>query len=269
MHVMQTHPLPILRLDAAAVSDRGLKRLTNEDSVLCDPLLGLFAVADGMGGHASGEVASRLAIDTVHHWWRKAWQRGLMQELDRPTHLQLLGESIVAANQAVIRRSHSCDLFAGMGTTLLVAVLHEMTLHYAHVGDSRLYRFRDDQLSLLTRDHTVAQWRLDLGLCTEAEARASSGAHRLTRAIGMDVDCDVTLAECQCELGDGFLLCSDGLNHELDDAQIAKEWRDAVNREDSADSFCRRLIEEANRAGGRDNVSVLVLHLRAKTEPTN
>lgn len=121
---------------------------------------------------------------------------------------------------------------------------------------------------LLTRDHTVAQWRLDLGLCTEAQARASSGAHRLTRAIGMDADCGVELAECQCQLGDGFLLCSDGLNHELDDEQIAAQWRNAMHRRDSADSLCRKLIDQANQAGGRDNISVLALHLHAKTQST-
>lgn len=252
---------PTIQLDVAAVSDRGLKRSTNEDSVLCDPLLGLFAVADGMGGHASGEVASRLAIDTIRTWWR---ENGIV----RVDHRQLLGEAVVAANRAVLERSRSCDLFAGMGTTLLVAVLREMTLHYAHVGDSRLYRLRNEQLVLLTRDHTVAQWRLDLGLCTEAEARASSGAHRLTRAIGMDADTEMDVAECDCQPGDGFLLCSDGLNHELEDEQIAHEWRNAVRRDDSADSLCRTLIDKANQAGGRDNISVLAIHLRRRRQST-
>lgn len=265
---MPTTQRPILCLDAAAVSDRGLKRSTNEDSLLCDPILGVFAVADGMGGHASGEVASRLAIDTVYHCWRTALQRLPTDGAPRANYRQLLAESIIAANERVLRRSRSCDLFAGMGTTLLVAALHDMTLFYAHVGDSRLYRLRDDQLVLLTRDHTVAQWRLDLGLCTEAQARASSGAHRLTRAIGMDADCGVELAECQCQLGDGFLLCSDGLNHELDDEQIAAQWRNAMHRRDSADSLCRKLIDQANQAGGRDNISVLALHLHAKTQST-
>jgi protein phosphatase len=246
-----------IQLDAAAVSDRGLKRSTNEDSVLCDPLLGLFAVADGMGGHASGEVASRLAIDTVHREWRAIHRL-------RST----LGDVVAAANRLVLQRSRSCDLFAGMGTTLLVAVLHDMTLHYAHVGDSRLYRLRDEQLVLLTRDHTVAQWRLDLGLCTAAEARASSGAHRLTRAIGMDPDCGVDVAACRCEPGDGFLLCSDGLNHELEDETIEREWRNAMRRDDSADSLCRDLIDKANQAGGRDNISVLALHLRVQNQST-
>lgn len=259
---------PTIQLDVAAVSDRGLKRSTNEDSVLCDPLLGLFAVADGMGGHASGEVASRLAIDTVHREWRDARRAGRVPGVDHREDGRRLSDVVAAANQLVLQRSRSCDLFAGMGTTLLVAVLHDMTLHYAHVGDSRLYRLRDEQLVLLTRDHTVAQWRLDLGLCTAAEARASSGAHRLTRAIGMDPDCGVDVAACRCEPGDGFLLCSDGLNHELEDEAIAREWRNAMRRNDSADSLCRALINQANQAGGRDNVSVLALHLRAHGRST-
>lgn len=257
-----------IRLDAAAVSDRGLKRTTNEDCVLCDPLLGLFAVADGMGGHASGEVASRLAIDTVHREWRDARSRRAAPEGDPADCNRLLGDVVAAANRLVLQRSRSCDLFAGMGTTLLVAVLHDMTLHYAHVGDSRLYRLRDEQLVLLTRDHTVAQWRLDLGLCTAAEARASSGAHRLTRAIGMDPDCGVDVAACRCEPGDGFLLCSDGLNHELEDDAIEREWRNALRRDESADTLCRALINQANQAGGRDNISVLALHLRAHGRST-
>lgn len=258
----------IIQLDAAAVSDRGLKRSTNEDSVLCDPLLGLFAVADGTGGHASGEVASRLAIDTVHREWRERRQLHLIPGVDHRDPGHLLGDVVAAANQLVLHRSRSCDLFAGMGTTLLVAVLHEMTLHYAHVGDSRLYRLRDEQMVVLTRDHTVAQWRLDLGLCTPAEARASSGAHRLTRAIGMDTDCGAEVAACRCEPGDGFLLCSDGLNHELEDEVIAREWRNAMRRDDSADSLCRALIDKANQAGGRDNISVLALHLRGRNQST-
>ena len=258
-----------IRLDAAAVSDRGLKRSTNEDSVLCDPPLGLFAVADGMGGHASGEVASRLAIETVQREWRAARQLKLTSEGERWNCERLLGDVVATANHAVMERSRSCDLFAGMGTTLLVAVLHDMTLHYAHVGDSRLYRLRDEQLVLLTRDHTVAQWRLELGLCTEAEARVSAGAHRLTRAIGMDPECGVEVAACRCEPGDGFLLCSDGLTHELEDEAIARAWRSARRREDSADSLCRTLIDQANQAGGRDNISVLALHLRAQGRSTN
>ena len=257
-----------IQLDAAAVSDRGLKRSTNEDSVLCDPLLGLFAVADGMGGHASGEVASRLAIDTVHREWRAIHRLRSTLSGDQPDRGRLLADVVAAVNRLVLQRSRSCDLFAGMGTTLLVAVLHDMTLHYAHVGDSRLYRLRDEQLVLLTRDHTVAQWRLDLGLCTAAEARASSGAHRLTRAIGMDPDCGVDVAACRCEPGDGFLLCSDGLNHELEDETIEREWRNAMRRDDSADSLCRDLIDKANQAGGRDNISVLALHLRVQNQST-
>lgn len=258
----------IIQLDAAAVSDRGLKRSSNEDSVLCDPRLGLFAVADGMGGHASGEVASRLAIETVHREWRAAHPRRVAPLSDPADYERVLGAVVAAANQCVLQRSRSCDLFAGMGTTLLVAVLHDMTLHYAHVGDSRLYRLRNERLALLTRDHTVAQWRLDLGLYTAAEARASSGAHRLTRAIGMDVDCGVEVGACRCEPGDGFLLCSDGLNHELEDEVIEREWRNAIGRTDSSDSLCRDLIDKANQAGGRDNISVLALHLRALHQST-
>ena len=262
---------PTIQLDAAAVSDRGLKRSSNEDSVLCDPPRGLFAVADGMGGHASGEVASRLAIETVQREWRSAARGRPAQgspDREQHDHDSLLRDVVAAANHAVMERSRSCDLFAGMGTTLLVAVLHGMTLHYAHVGDSRLYRLRNQRLSLLTRDHTVAQWRLELGLCTAAEARVSAGAHRLTRAIGMDPDCGVEVAACACEPGDGFLLCSDGLNHELEDDAIEREWRNALRRDESADTLYRVLIDHANQAGGRDNISVLALHLRAQGQST-
>lgn len=250
-----------IQLDTAAVSDRGRKRSTNEDSVLCDPALGLFAIADGMGGHASGEVASRLAIDTVHQWWR---QRRRPQEAPHEAsvdHLNWLRESVAAANETVLQRSRSCDLFAGMGTTLIVALLHDLTLYHAHVGDSRLYRLRADRLTLLTRDHTVAQWRLDLGLCTEAEARRSVSAHRLTRAIGMEHDAGADVGFCHYEPDDWFLLCSDGLNHELDDTQIETAWRESSQLGDSADTLCRRLIERANDAGGRDNISVVAFHL--------
>lgn len=259
---MQCH----IRLDTAAVSDRGRKRSTNEDHVLCDPALGLFAVADGMGGHASGEVASRLAIDTLHAWWRERRRQHYGQSGASADHAGWLKDAVAAANETVVQRSRSCDFFAGMGTTLIVASLHDMTLFHAHVGDSRLYRLRTNQLSLLTRDHTVAQWRLDLGLCTEAEARASAGAHRLTRAIGMEHDAGADVTHSRCEPGDWFLLCSDGLNHELDDTDIESLWRRSIQQEDSADTLCRRLIEAANEAGGRDNISVLAFHLGDQSE---
>jgi len=248
--------------DAAAISDRGRLRRNNEDSVLCDPLRHFFAIADGMGGHASGEIASRLAIDNAYQHLRQA-----PLTLDAPTRLRAAFE---CANAAVLQRSRSCDLFAGMGTTLLIATLtephgskpdtHDAIMHYAHVGDSRLYRVRRGELSLLTRDHTVAQWWVDNGLCSANEARASSGAHRLTRAIGMDDDLAVEIGHCISTPGDLFLLCSDGLTHELDDEQIAAYCRRAWQAGDSADSLCRQLVELANEAGGRDNISVLVVH---------
>lgn len=248
--------------DAAAISDRGRIRANNEDCVLCDPLRQIYALADGMGGHASGEIASRLAIDTAYEYLRR---HQATLTTDPAATLQA---AIRAANTNVMARSKRHDLFAGMGTTLLLATLSATaldadgsgtTLHYAHVGDSRLYRFRAGRLQQLTHDHTLAQWWIDIGLYSENEARASSGAHRLTRAIGMDIEPGEDTGRCSVLPDDLFLLCSDGLTHELNDAEIAAACRKARDAHDSADTLCRRLLELANDAGGRDNISVLVL----------
>ena len=247
----------IIQLDAAAVSDRGLKRSTNEDSVLCDPLLGLFAVADGMGGHASGEVASRLAIDTVHREWRERRQLHLIPGVDHRDPGHLLGDVVAAANQLVLHRSRSCDLFAGMGTTLLVAVLHEMTLHYAHVGDSRLYRLRSGRLERLTRDHSFAEDLLARGYSTaEALRRAESKA--LTRALGPSLEVAIDLASFEVHEGDVLLLCSDGLTGLLDDDEIATQLEAGRLAGRSLDSQVETLIALANERGGHDNITVVL-----------
>ena len=225
--------------ETAARSDLGRQRRRNEDRYHAQAAPGLLLVADGLGGHNAGDVASTIAVTTCSE------TLAALGGAFNPEQLRL---AVAEANAAIFAAASSTPRWSGMGTTLVAAALCQDRLAVAHVGDSRLYRLRDEQMVVLTRDHTVAQWRLDLGLCTPAEARASSGAHRLTRAIGMDTDCGAEVAACRCEPGDGFLLCSDGLNHELEDEVIAREWRNAMRRDDSADSLCRALIDKANQA---------------------
>jgi protein phosphatase len=225
-----------VRFDWAAASDAGQVRAGNEDSAVA--VEGLFAVADGMGGHAAGEVASRVAVEALQ---------------------ASLGDGIVAAvrsaNEAVMARADADPSLRGMGTTLCAVALVDGQLQVVNVGDSRAYLFRDGELVQITEDHNfVAQLERE-GRLTAAEARVHPQRNIITRVLGNDPDVEVDLFPVDGYKGDRFLVCSDGLFSELVDDQIAEVLRTHRAPQDAADE----LVRQANAGGGRDNITVVVV----------
>jgi protein phosphatase len=245
-------------LDVAVCSDTGVVRLQNEDAVFVDADLGLAILADGMGGYKAGEVASGMAISVLANSFRN-----LLHETEAATcvannPLQRIADEIQAANSAIFQAAQSQRQYSGMGTTLVFAWFLDNRLYLAHVGDSRIYRWRDGRLAQLTKDHSLLQEQIDRGMITPAAARHSSNRNLVTRALGVDMLVDVDVAEHDARAGDMLLLCSDGLNDMLEDNEIAEVLRvDGGSLAVAAE----HLVERANQKGGRDNVSVILVRV--------
>jgi PPM family protein phosphatase len=230
-----------MKLLTTALTDVGRVRSVNEDSFVLDDEAGVFAVADGMGGHQAGEVASALAIDAL--------RTGLAD--GRP-----LDEVIVDANTAVVARASEDPGLRGMGTTLTAAVRgDDQVLVIGHVGDSRAYLLRGDTFEQLTVDHSVVAELIAAGQLTEAEAEIDPRRAMITRALGIDVDVEVDVIPVELELGDRVLLCSDGLNATVHDDDMAELLRGVADRARAAQA----LVDAANEAGGVDNITVLLI----------
>jgi protein phosphatase len=241
-------------------TDIGLKRLQNEDSFCADARLGLFVVCDGMGGSNAGEVASRLATEAIH---------GHVCEVCANPQLPLIGEydpqfssetnrlasAVRFANATIYSTAKEQTEYAGMGTTVVAAYLNGPVTSIAHVGDSRLYLVRDEELKLLTCDHSLVAEQVRRGLLTEEEAEQSPQRHIITRALGVDKSVDVTLNETMAMRGDALLLCSDGLTKGVHGTDILR----AIRRAGDPQAACEVLIGLANRAGGDDNTTVIVI----------
>jgi serine/threonine protein phosphatase PrpC len=240
-------------------SDTGCVRKNNEDSLLVVPEMNLFVVADGMGGLASGEVASRLTVDTIFEH---------CSEADCNPSLALIGESIEGvsqmsnrlassirlANQVVHQEADKNSTQQRMGATVVAVRVIDERMSLAHVGDSRAYRLRDDRLEQLTQDHSLIAEQVRRGGMTEQEARNSSLQNILIRAIGIEPKVEVEISEELVIDGDTVLLCSDGLTHEISEAQIAMVLIEARHSQEAAD----RLVNLAIQAGGQDNITAIV-----------
>lgn len=250
-----------MKLEAFAWTDPGPVRENNEDSFLVDEDTGLFIVADGMGGHAAGEVASKIAVEAV----REILQGGLDPDetrLDREVGdpADILRERLrYAMNQAsarIRREALGNPAWAGMGTTLCVLLIEGDQAHVAHVGDSRVYMLRDGDLFRLTRDHTVVQQEIDAGRLTPALARQVPHRNYLTQSVGYHGPVEPDTATRPLLPGDLFLLCSDGLTDPLDDPRIAEICR-ATHPSDLAET----LVREALGGGGEDNITVITIRV--------
>lgn len=230
-------PAVLVPVDCAALSDIGRVRARNEDSLAWDRDLGLFVLADGIGGHRAGHIASRLAVEAVLASLRDA----------APHDAARLERALVRAHSDIADAALANNDYDGMGTTLLAVALCGSTLQVAHVGDSRLYQLRDGQLARLTRDHTVAE---------EWPGAGDDPRHRnqLTRALGLGRQVMADHAAHPLRLGDRYLLCSDGLTAHLPDAELAA-WMGAPL---SADLRAHALIDLANQRGGEDNASLIL-----------
>ena len=228
-----------MNVAVGAASDIGQVREGNEDSYLV--IAPLYAVADGMGGHRGGEVASNLALETV----QTLFEQGS----------GTLAEQVEQANRAVFDRSQKDRRVSGMGTTLTAALIDGGRVHLAHVGDSRAYLFRAGELSLLTEDHTLVHKMVVEGEITEEEAETHPHRSILTRALGVDAAVQVDESDVEVAGGDRILLCSDGLTGMVSDEQI----REILGRNPDPQPAVDELVKEANRAGGIDNITAVIL----------
>lgn len=250
-----------MKFEATAWTDAGPVRDNNEDAYFVDEDSGLFIVADGMGGHAAGEIASKLAVDTI----RELLQGQLDPDetrLDRQVadSADVLRERLrYAMNQAsarIRREALSNPAYLGMGTTVCVLLIEGEQAHVAHVGDSRVYLFRGGRLSRLTRDHTVVQQEIDQGRLTPEMARRVAHRNYLTQSVGYHGPVEPDTATRPIAPGDLFILCSDGVTDPLDDTRIAELC-------DSADpiELAERLVRESIAEGGEDNITTIVVRV--------
>lgn len=250
-------------LTMAGASDPGMVRSHNEDAITTAPEVGLVVLADGMGGYNAGEVASGIAVTLI--------AQGVKEALDAtPAHQQdamsgkaaahrILRSEIEKANLAIYQTAQSQPQCAGMGTTLVVALFYDNRLTIAHVGDSRMYRLRGEQLQQLTRDHSLLQEQIDCGLITPEEAKYSQNKNLVTRAVGIDPQLEPELNDHAVQVGDIYLLCSDGLNDMVEDEDIALVL--STLRANPA-LAAQQLVQMANDNGGRDNVSVILIQVK-------
>jgi protein phosphatase len=242
-----------MKFRVAGLSDVGRCRAVNQDHYLVDPSSGLYAVADGMGGHAAGEVASRIAIETLSEVMRRengsSWN-------DTTEAARALEEALAVGNRRICESTASHAEWRGMGTTIVAAVTVNDRIVLGHVGDSRAYLLRDGRLRQLTSDHSLVNEQVKMGLLTWEEAQRHPHRNIVTRALGNQPQVAVDLVEESLHPGDAVLLCSDGLNSMLVDAEI----RDALDQHRATPhAACRLLVERANASGGEDNVTVIVL----------
>lgn len=241
-------------------SDIGRVRENNEDSFCLAPELNLFVLSDGMGGQSSGEVASRLAAETVVQHCRDAAANPSLALEGAPIEgvsesTNRLASAVRLANQAIRREAQKAKARDGMGATVVAVQFDGERMSLAHVGDSRAYRLRNREIDQLTQDHSFVADQVRKGLMTPQEAERSKLQSLLLRALGPDSEVEVDVSEELVTEGDTLMLCSDGLTRELSDAQIAAVLHDTEDEQEAAD----RLVNLANQAGGGDNITALVL----------
>ncbi|MGE5573146.1 MAG: Stp1/IreP family PP2C-type Ser/Thr phosphatase [Bacteroidota bacterium] len=233
-------------MQASARTDVGLVRSLNEDDYLVGD--GIFAVADGLGGHEAGEIASQMAIRILKEFKTPP-------EDDDPG--VALTEALERVNRAVYRRSVDDPACEGMGTTLTVLVISGDRAYIGHVGDSRAYLVRDNKIHRLTEDHSIVGELIRMGMLSEPEARAHPQRNFLTRAIGTQPDVEIEVGYCRLGGHDRFLLCTDGLSGAVDDSEILKVMASAEDPKSAVD----QLVELAMCGGGRDNITAVAVFL--------
>lgn len=244
-------------IELATATHSGMVRSHNEDSIGADASAGIAVLADGMGGYNAGEVASGIAVAMISSELKKELAR-IDDALDVTTAERLVREHSVRANSAIFQAAQNQSQYAGMGTTLVVALWHDNMLIVGHVGDSRLYRFREGKLEQITRDHSLLQEQIDSGLITKEQARHSQNKNLVTRAVGIDPDVEPEVHSYPVEVGDIYLLCSDGLNDMVtdEDMQLTLSSLQA-----NLTLAAGQLVQQANDNGGRDNVSVILVRV--------
>jgi len=237
-----------------ASTDPGRLRPDNEDAVLFDESVGLAVVADGMGGYNAGEVASGIVVDYLKEHFAGWLATEGVEASDRSLR-RAMRQHVDAANRTIMAVAEQRPECQGMGTTLVFGVFQPGRVLIGSIGDSRCYRLRDGRLQQLSHDHSVLQEQLDAGLIDERQARVAPNRNLVTRALGFPVSGELDVFTFEPVPGDLYLLCSDGLSDMLPDSHIA----DLLQARSSLETYASSLIRAANAAGGRDNVSVLLV----------
>jgi serine/threonine protein phosphatase PrpC len=243
------------QLKITGVTDTGRRRTQNEDHIDFDGKLGIAVLADGMGGHKAGEIAAFMAVESVLEDLQHFINQENSQSITSSQLLEALSNTISDSNKKIFRAAEASHELKGMGTTVVAVVVRGSRIFVGHVGDSRLYLFRNNVLTRLTRDHSLIQDLIDKGFYTELEARTASVSHVVTRALGSRADVEVETGEYELEGNDLLLLCSDGLTDLVFDTKIT----DILSRHPKdLEKTAQALVAQANDHGGKDNISVIV-----------
>jgi protein phosphatase len=238
------------------MSDVGLMRSQNEDSVASDLTTGLVMVADGMGGYKAGEIASQMTtLIVAAELAELIHQQSQLRKSHHLSMAEMFKRAVAVANNLVYQTSQQHPICSGMGTTLVAGIFYDNKIIVGHIGDSRLYRFRGGVLEQLTEDHSLLQEQINAGLITKEQARVSNDGHLVTRALGTEPEVELELNEYEVLIGDCYLLCSDGLTDLVEDDEIEEIIASSNGNIHLAASS---LIRLANKYGGADNVSVVV-----------
>lgn len=253
---------PDFDLDGHGDTDIGLRREANEDSFLLLPKNGLWIVADGMGGHAGGQEASKITVQTCGEaiLRRLAEAEAAVQSSGEPVNVAMvLDAAIREACARVFDTARERPELTGMGSTVTLMLIYGSFAWFGHVGDSRAYLIRDGEIHQITEDHSLVQEQVSAGLITPEQAKVSVMRNIITRSIGFERDVKVDVAALPLQRGDRFVLCSDGLTGHVDDPEILM-----VVDTDKPRTIARTLINMANEGGGEDNSTVVVVHVERK-----
>lgn len=254
-------------LEIVRLTDVGLRRDHNEDAIASDDSMGFVILADGMGGYKAGEVASEIAVLSITAELKEAMlglRPGKIDPvLNMQAEAQLIIDAVRNANEAIFTVSQTQPQCAGMGTTLVVGLFTNNKLLVGHIGDSRMYRHRQAQLTQITEDHSLLQEQIKSGLITAEQAKYSANKNLVTRALGIDPEVELELNEFDVAVDDIYLLCSDGLSDLVDDEII----QDTLNMLSSdLTEAAHQLVQMANDNGGKDNISVILVRVKKPFE---
>ncbi len=256
-----------MKFDVCAKTDQGFVRRRNEDSYLVLKDHRVFVVADGMGGHVSGDEASKLTVDTIREWfedWPALEENGfekMKAALGLKTNSEIrLYQAIRAANRRVYFLGQQRDIQRGIGTTVVAGLIHGSTLFVVYSGDSRLYRYRNGRLKQLTEDHSLLNQYLKEHRITTKEAEFFPYKSVILQAVGLSLDCNAEVRRFRVNPGDLYLFCSDGLTDMVKDEEIEEIIRKDMDAPD-LNIMCEDLVDSALNAGGLDNITVLVVKI--------
>ena len=250
------------KLAHVEVTDVGKIRDHNEDAIGSQPEIGLWVLADGMGGYNAGEVASGIAVKTIIDLVTAACKTEKRGEIESGTGYMrqtiVLRDAILRANKVINQTAQSQPQCEGMGTTLVASLFYDNKVSIAHVGDSRMYRLRGNRFEQITMDHSLLQELVDRGFYSQEEAQRSTNRNYVTRALGVEANVEVEVQEIEVQKGDYFLMCSDGLPDMVEDEDIHLTISTFSN---DVRTVGEQLIKLTNDNGGRDNVSVILVRV--------